>query len=109
MYRTVNFSTDSMEEIEDNLIAAKKYYSNPKRIFLVNGDAFVLSARRLREISKLITKYFPSIETITMYASIRNIMDKTDEDLKDLKENYKINDLYIGVESGHDEALEFLN
>lgn len=109
MYRSVDFSVDSMEEIEDNLRAAQKYYKDPKRMFLVNGDAFVLSARKLKDISKLITKYFPSIETITMYASIRNIMDKTDEDLRDLKENYKINDLYIGIESGHDEALEFLN
>lgn len=109
MYRNVDFSVDSMEQIEENLKAAQKYYTNPSRIFLVNGDAFVLSARRLKEISKLIISYFPNIKTITMYASIRNIMDKTDEELKDLRENYRINDLYMGIESGHDEALKFLN
>lgn len=109
MYRSVDFSVDSMEQVENNLKAAQKYYTNTKRVFLVNGDAFVLSARRLREVSDLITQYFPSVETITMYSSISNIMDKTDDELKDLRENYKINDLYIGLESGHDGALELLN
>ena len=109
MYKNIDFSIDSMEQIEENLKSARLYYKNPKRVFLVNGDAFVLSAKKLKHISSLIADYFPGIETVTMYASIRNIINKTDKELKELKEEYRINDLYIGVESGHDESLKFLN
>ena len=84
-------------------------YGAQKRIFLVNGDAFVLSAKKLRKISDLIVKYFPMMETITMYSSIRNIMTKTDEELKDLRENYKINELWVGVETGDAEVLKSFN
>jgi len=105
MYSDVNFSIESMEQIEDDLREARSLYKNVKRVFLLNGDAFVLSYDRLKAIAQKTIDYFPELETITMYASIRNIMDKTDEELKDLRENYRINELYIGLETGDPETL----
>lgn len=108
MYKNEKFKVEKMEQIEKDLQEAQRLYGSQKRIFLVNGDAFVLGAKKLKKIANKIIEYFPQMETITMYASIRNIMTKTDEELKELKE-HRINDLWVGVETGNDEVLKSLN
>lgn len=108
MYKDVKFSMESLEQIEKDLQEANEIYGDVKRVFLVNGDAFVLSARRLKPIAKLIIKYFPGVEVITMYASINNIKSKTDQELEELRD-LRINDLWIGTETGHEETLEYMN
>lgn len=104
MYDDVKFRLIDINQIEKDLQEARLLYKNVERIFLVNGDAFVLSAKKLNIIAKLIHHYFPECNTITMYASIRNIQSKTDEELIELKRN-GINDLWVGVESGWNEVV----
>lgn len=104
MYRDVRFRTIRLEQIEEDLREARYIYRRAARIFLVNGDAFVLSADRLKTIACKIAEYFPECETISSYASIRNLKAKTDTQLRELKK-HKFNDLYVGVESGSDEVL----
>jgi radical SAM superfamily enzyme YgiQ (UPF0313 family) len=108
MYRDTRFSIESLDQIEQDLQEARKIYKEVKRVFLVNGDAFVLSASRLKPIAEKIIKYFPEIEVITMYASINNIKTKTDAELKEL-EALRINELWIGVETADKETLKYLN
>lgn len=108
MYRDVKFSIESLEQVEKDLQEAKQFYGNVKRVFLENGDAFVLSANRLKPIAELIIQYFPDVEVITMYASINNIKSKTDEELEALRD-LRINDLWVGTETGHEETLEYMN
>ena len=104
MYRDVPFQEETMEQIEADLQEASAYASRIRRVFLENGDPFTLDADKLSEIAKKIHQYLPFVETIAMYASIRNIQNKTDEELKLLRE-LGINELNIGVESGLDDAL----
>lgn len=108
MYKDVNFKMESLEQIEKDLIEANKFHKDTKRIYLLNGDPFSLSADKLKSIAKLIRKYLPNCETISMYASVKNIKNKTLEELKELRA-LGINDLYIGVESGNDQALTNVN
>lgn len=108
MYRDVRFTTESLEQIEKDLKEAKQIYGDLKRIFLVNGDAFVLSANRLKSIADLIIQYFPEMEVITMYASIRNIRTKSDKELQELR-SLRINELWVGLESGNEETLGHMN
>ncbi|ACN14604.1 HemN1 [Desulforapulum autotrophicum HRM2] len=108
MYKDTKFSIESLEQIEEDLKEARALYGDVKRVFLVNGDAFVLSANRLKPIVKLIIQYFPDVKVITMYASINNIKSKTDQELEELRD-LRINDLWIGTETGHEETLEYMN
>ncbi|SEN23922.1 radical SAM protein [Peptostreptococcus russellii] len=110
MYRNVRFGIESLEQIESDIIEASRhpFYRNSKRVFLLNGNPFVLKADRLIKIAELIHKYIPTVEVISMYASIKDIESKSDEELKAIKEA-GISDLYIGVESGNQKALEFIN
>lgn len=107
MYKDVGFSVSSMDQIEKDLKEARTIYKNAERIFLVNGDAFVLPASRLKLIAEKIMEYFPECRVISMYSSISNIRSKTDKELNELK-SLRINDLYIGVESGSDEVLYYM-
>ena len=105
MYRDVNFRRISMDKIEADLQEARSIFPKAERIFLVNGDAFVLDAQTLKEIARRIKRVFPECRTISMYASIRNIRSKSDKDLEALR-RMGINDLYVGIESGWDEVLK---
>ena len=108
MYRNVKFSVDKMDQVERDLQEAQEKYPKVKRVFLVNGDAFVLSARRLKVVAQMIHKYLPEVEIITMYASINNIKGKTDKELAELAQ-LGIGDLWVGVETGLGDALDYLN
>lgn len=108
MYRDVPFRIEPLEQIEQDLEEAQAYQPRVRRVFLENGDAFVLKADRLEQIAAMIREKLPTVETITMYASIKNIRTKTDEELRCLRA-MGINDLNIGVESGYDPALAYMN
>ena len=104
MYRDVPFDMENMDQIEKDLQEAREYVPNITRVFLENGDPFCLSADRLSAIAVRIHEYLTKVDTIAMYASIKNIRGKSDEELKQLRA-LGINELNIGVESGLDEAL----
>lgn len=108
MYHDRPFSVCPMEQIAEDIEEASRTMPNVKRVFLEHGDAFVLSTERLEKIADLIHEKLPKVETISMYASILNIRNKTDEELLRLKE-CGINELDIGVESGFDTALTMMN
>ena len=105
MYRDVPFSVETNESIERQLSWAKVRCPEQDRVFLENGDPFALPADRLAEIAGMIHSYLPKVETIAMYASVKNIKGKSDDDLQRLRK-CGINDLNVGVESGLNDALE---
>ena len=108
MYPDVQFQVCPMEEVEADLEEAARYCPNVKRVFLEHGDAFVLSAEKLLKIADAIHRKLPRVDTIAMYASIRNIKSKTDAELRQLRAA-GIHGLDIGVESGLDAALTYMN
>ncbi len=110
MYRYTNFKMESLDQIEEDVIEASQhpYYRGAKRVFLLNGNPFVLKTERLLKIADIIHKHLPQVEVICMYSSIKDIENKSDQELKMLKDA-GINDLYLGIESGNQEALEFIN
>lgn len=112
MYLGIKFRMIPLSDVEDYLTYIRMYYGQysqrVSRIYLVGADPFALSARNLEDRVKLIRKYLPGIKTITMYAAVRNIKTKTDEQLVRLRE-IGINDLYVGIETGVEDVLKALN
>lgn len=108
MYQDTPFKVSPLTHVEEDLLELKQYYGDLKRIFLVNGEAFILSTEKLIVIGELINKYFPNIETITCYASIKSLKNKSVEDLKKLKA-LGYDELHIGLESAYDPAIAQMN
>lgn len=108
MYPDIKFTVCPIEQVEADIVEAARYCPDVERVFLEHGDAFVLSADRLMQIADAIHRRLPKVETIAMYASIQNIKHKTDAELRRLRDA-GINGLDIGVESGLDAALQYMN
>ena len=112
MYKEKPFHLIDESDMRFNLMEAQRVsgiYKKPiKRIFLMDGDVFSLSADKLEEKIKLIRSYLPELEVISMYAAVRSIKSKTDEELARLRD-LGVNDLHIGYESGLDDVLARMN
>lgn len=93
------------------LTARLQGLQRPERIgraFLTGANPFVLQYDRLAEIAGLIRKYFPGIRTIGCFARITDVAQKSDGELASLREA-GYDGLTIGMETGDDEALQFMN
>ena len=118
------FRMSPREDIEKDLLEAQVLRHNPgsmimaklqglsrpkpvQRVFLTGANPFILKTEKLLEIAGLIRKYFPSVETIGCFARITDSVKKTDEELISLRQA-GYNGLTIGVETGDDAALSFM-
>lgn len=100
MYKDKKFRIRNKEEIYMDLDEmAEAYGELPLRIFLADGDALVLKNKDLLEILSFIRIKFPFCERVTAYATARDILRKTDEELLELKKT-GLSMVYVGAESG---------
>jgi radical SAM superfamily enzyme YgiQ (UPF0313 family) len=75
-----------------------------QRVFLADGDALVLSTRRLLSILAAIKEHLPKVRRISSYCLPRNLRQKTVPELQELREA-GLSLVYVGAESGDDEVL----
>ena len=105
MYRTKEYSERPWDEIKAEIDMAAKFYPETRRIFLADGDAINLSNDRMIQILKYLYEKFPAIERISCYAMPKNLMQKSDNDLKELR-IAGLHMLYVGIETGNDVVLK---
>jgi radical SAM superfamily enzyme YgiQ (UPF0313 family) len=107
MYRTKKFSIrKNIEEIKDDIKRAGTFYGNRvRKIFFEDGNAFVVKPEVLIELTDYAHKIHPNLEKVSSYAHAKDIVSKSDEDLKKLAEA-GFTMVYVGIESGDDEILK---
>jgi len=105
MYKGKNFRIRSTEEIMEDLIIGRKHYRNVKRVFLADGDALVIKTEELIKILQGIEVLFPECERVGIYGSPRSILNKSQEELLELKA-LGLGIVYLGLESGSDKILK---
>lgn len=108
MYSSKKFSIRKIEDIYADISILASYYSNAKRVFIADGDAFMLQTDVLLNITNYINSRFKNLQRISLYATPRSILSKSENELQELKKN-GIKLLYIGVETGDDELLKLVN
>ncbi len=106
MYKDKKFRIRPLEEVVEDLMMARKYYSRIKvrRIFLADGDALIVKTKDLLYIIDKCKEIFPEVERISVYGAPKDILGKTPEELRELKEA-GLDMVYMGLESGSDEVL----
>jgi radical SAM superfamily enzyme YgiQ (UPF0313 family) len=110
MYTQPQKKFSAKAEAETLTEIKKAAADSPKfdKVFLADGDALVLSTRRLVEILSAIKQYMPWVSRVSSYCLPRNIHKKSVEDLKTLQQ-LGFGMAYVGAESGDDQILEFIN
>ena len=108
LFRHLRWRELPLEQVEAELKRVYAAGGAPKRIFLGDGNAFGLSTQRLLAILEMIHRYFPSVEGINMDATVTNISEKSEEELILLR-RAGVDCLYLGIESGLEDVLRFMN
>ena len=104
------FIIRSIEEVKRDLdIGARKHYSSlVRKLFFLDGNAMVTPADKLIELTTYAMKVFPRLERVGVYAHAKDILRKSDKQLRALSDaGLKI--AYVGFESGYDKLLKEVN
>ena len=107
LFKHLKYRELPLEQIEAELVRVSEIGGNPKRVFLGDGNAFGIATDKLLTILKMVHKYFPDCQSVNMDATVTNIREKNDEELKALKEA-GVDQLYLGIETGLDDVLHFM-
>lgn len=107
MYTSKQFRVRGWERVKSDINYLAGLNRGVKKVFLADGNAFVLSARKLFPILQEIYKSFGKMQRISSYALPKDILQKSDKELLELRQlGLKL--LYIGIESGNDHLLEIV-
>ena len=105
MYRSKEYGERPWEQIKSEIDMAAKFYPDTRRIFLADGDALNLPKVRMIEILKYLRANFPRLERISCYAMPKNILQKKDDELREIRAA-GLHMMYVGIESGNDIVLK---
>ena len=109
MYRGVPFQVLTDEEIFRQIALAVQYGKDKvRRVFLADGDALVLSTEKLLKILQALRQSFPKLQRVASYAAPKDILRKSEEELRQLKAA-GLELLYYGMETGDDATLKAVN
>ncbi len=103
-YKDKQFRIRSDEEIAENISFAARYCTRQRKVFLADGDALILSQKRLTSIFRQIRTELPQVRRISLYGNAKAIRSKSLEQLQELK-YLGLDRIYMGLESGDDEVL----
>ncbi len=118
------FRPTPMEHIEADLLESQTWFHDPlrraeeelfglnrtkvDRVFLAGANPFGLKATHLLQIAELVHEHFPQCKSIGCFSRVTDISSKSDEELLQLAQG-GFDELTIGIETGDDSALSFMN
>jgi len=110
MYRTKKFSVrKDIEKIKADIRTAREMYGNKiQKIFFEDGNAFVVKSEVLTELTQYCHQIHPNLRKVSSYAHARDILNKSDGDLKRLADA-GFTMVYVGIESGDNQVLKDCN
>ncbi len=107
MYSTKKFRVKKEEDIIQEIDLLTGMYPDTRKVFLADGNAMVLTTAKLIKIITRIKDRLPKLNRISAYALPKDILLKTEEELKQLREaGLKL--IYVGIESGDEELLKLI-
>jgi radical SAM superfamily enzyme YgiQ (UPF0313 family) len=107
MYKDKKFSIrKDIDGIKREIDLARDHYGNRvRKVFFEDGNAFTVKPEILTELTEYCRRTLPRVKKISSYAHAKDILKKSDEDLKKLAEA-GFTMVYVGIESGDNEVLK---
>ncbi len=107
MYKEKRFDVRPVEDVIEDFAMARKAYRKIPRIFIADGDALILKTDYLLQVLDYIRKEIPECERVSIYASPKSVLRKSDEELSALRKA-GLSMGYMGLESGSDTVLKMM-
>jgi radical SAM superfamily enzyme YgiQ (UPF0313 family) len=109
MYRDKQFRVRPITDVLEDIRLAREYFGRDvRRAFICDGDALVLPRQHLLRILDALTRAFPDLQRVGIYANARDILKRSGDDLRELVE-HRLSIFYIGMESGSDRILKLVD
>lgn len=105
MFDDKRFKIRDMQDIFQDIDAARQMFPHVKSIFLIDGNVLALKTDYLLRILDKITTTFPECSKISLYAGLNDFRRKSVEELIQLKEA-GLTKAYTGLESGDSVTLK---
>jgi len=108
MYRGKSYRSRPLGEVlADIAEAGERFADEVRHVFVADGDPLAMSLTHWEHILRALAETFPRLRRVSTYATARNLLEKTPEELKRLRE-LGLALLYLGPESGDDLTLQRL-
>lgn len=105
MYKDIKFKIRPVQDIKEDLLAARNYYGEfVESLFFPDGNTILMKTDQLVEIFEYASELFPHLSRITVYGSARFVNRKSLDDLKRLYQA-GLRRVHTGMESGDDITL----
>lgn len=105
MYRSKRYQVRPLEAVLADIAEAGARFSDEVRhVFVADGDPLGMPTEHWEPILRALARAFPRLRRVSTYATARNLLEKTPEELSRLRA-LGLSLLYIGPESGDDATL----
>lgn len=104
MYKSKEFQARDLADVFSDIAAAAEMQIDARRVFLADGDALVLPTDHLVAILDRLRTSLPELQRVSTYALPANLLKKSTEELRVLRER-KLTLVYYGIESGSTDIL----
>jgi len=108
MFKDKEFRLRPIDEVMEELNEARLTHQYIRSIFLADGDALSYRTKDLIKIFEYIKINIPECKHVASYATPRSLLLKKQEEL-DILHQKGLAVLYLGVESGSDNVLKYMN
>ena len=105
MYKTKSFEVRAIEDVFRDIDTLALLYPDARKVFLADGDALAVGTDYLLKLLTYLKQSFSKLRRVSLYASAQNILNKSSQELEELKQN-GLNLIYYGVETGSDTVLK---
>jgi radical SAM superfamily enzyme YgiQ (UPF0313 family) len=105
MYRGKEFHVRDFEELAADIEEAARLYRTVHKVFIADGDPLIMDTSLWLRILGRLSNTFPELRRVSAYATAKNVLDKSHDDLVALREA-GLSLLYIGPESGDPVTLK---
>ncbi len=105
MYKSKSYLSRPLDQVFAEIDILADQFPQGARVFLADGDALALPIDHMAKLLDYLAAKLPRLARVSAYASPKNLLDKTPEELVLLREK-GLRLLYLGIESGADLILK---